>query len=177
MLNELPEIKMQEQDHRVFSIKKEPARDQVDQHIEIACPSSTVLRSLERYFRVHGILLELPIPLKEGADPEVLAVVKNVTVEVKAHPSTSFRGRYDDRLEIRWHSARDLRLSFVGRFTIRPLGAGTELTLKGKYDAPFLALQNMFQSLFDESAAQVIARALLERLKSVLETSAQLRIS
>ncbi len=161
---------MQERGHHSFTLKKENAGDRVDLHIKIACPSSIVLRSLEQHFQVHGNALELILPEKDGANPEALAFVQNVAVEVKAHPNKSFLGRYDDRLDIRWHSAHDLRLSFTGRFTIRPLGIGTELTLKGKYDPPFLSLQAMFRSLFDDNAAQAIARALLERLKAVLET-------
>jgi hypothetical protein len=51
------------------------------------------------------------------------------------------------------------------------------LSKRGAQPEVLAVVQDMFQSLFDESAAQVIARALLERLKAVLETSAQLRIS
>ncbi len=161
---------MQVQHHRQVISQKENPRDRVDQHIEISCPSSIVLPSLERYFQAHGNFLELITSGKDGANPEALAFVRNITATVKAHPNKSFLARYDDRLDIRWHSAHDLRLSFSGRLTIRPLGVATELTLKGKYDPPFLALEAMFRSVFDESAAQAIARALLEGLKTVLET-------
>ncbi len=144
------------------------------EHIEIACPSSIVLRSLERHFKAHGNVLELNVPHKDGADPEALAFIRSIIVEVASHPNKSFLGRYDDRLDIRWYSAHDLRLSFIGRFTIRPLGSETELTLKGKYDPPFLVLEAMFQSVFDGSAAQAIAHMLLDGLKTILETEFRL---
>jgi hypothetical protein len=158
------------QPHPPFTPRKENRGDRVDEHIDIDCPSSVVLRSLEQYFRIHGHILELIFPDKDGADPEALALISTINVDVEAHPSRTFLGRYDDRLDIRWYSASDLRLSFAGRFTIRPLGSATELTLKGRYDPPFLALEAMFHSVFDDSAAHAIARALLERLTSLLET-------
>ena len=161
---------MQAQHHHVFSPRQENTRDRVDQRIEIACPSSIVFQRLEQYVRVQGNPLELFFPSNDGGHAEALAFVKHITVDVKAHPNKTFLGRHDDRLEIRWHSAQDLRLSFVGKFATRPLGNGTELTLKGRYDPPFLALEVMFFSVFDQSAGQAIARALLEKLKAVLET-------
>ena len=167
---ELPEFRMPEQHLRLITSKQDNRRDRVDEHIDIDCPSSIVLRSLEQYFRIHGHILELTFPDKDGADPEALALIRTVNVDVEAHPTRTFLGRHDDRLDIRWHSANDLRLSFAGRFTIRPLGSKTELTLKGRYDPPFLALEAMFHSVFEDSAAHAITRALLERLKTMLET-------
>lgn len=133
----------------------------VDQNTLIACPPSIVLEAIERYFKRRGKALDLSVPVKDIEDPDILAPDAHVTVDSEAHPNKSFIGRYDDRLVLRWYANGERVPRFTGRFTIRPLLPGTELTLKGQYQLP-LGLPRR--------CARCRIQLLLETLKAVLET-------
>lgn len=108
----------------------------VDRTTVIACPSSLVLETIEHHFKRCGNILDLMVPVVDIRVSDTRSLEGTVTVEYEAHPNRSFMARYDDRVVFRWYPTAAKVPRFTGRFTIRPLGSGTELALKGQYQLP-----------------------------------------
>ena len=128
-------------------------------------PPARVLDGIARYFRSRDNVLDLVVPLKRVGEPGTLALERKVIVELEHHRDRLLVGQHDVWLSFQWRPEGDTRVSFIGRFIIRPSGSGTVVALKGEYQPPFEPLEPPLGAVFDEHAAHATGRVLLEGIK------------
>jgi len=140
----------------------------VDQSANVACPPSIALAGIERYFEVHGNILDLTVVLDETRSSG-LAAEYQAAVEYEPHPNRARLGRHYDRIELTWRILHLPLPSFRGRLTIRPAGTKTALVLKGTLEPPLEPLGSAEQSAEHQQIARATGRVLLQELKAILE--------
>ena len=123
----------------------------------VSTPPSLALEGIERYLRVRNNRLDIAVPKKESSEAHALAMTCVALVASRPHPNNALVSRFDDRIELEWHTDNASCPDLSGRLTIRPLAGKTELIFKGWCG-------------FDDLIARRIVRCLLEQLKVALET-------
>ncbi len=132
----------------------------VEHSATVACPPSNALAGIERYFAVHGNILDLLVVLDEKRSSGLVAE-HHVAVEYEPQPNRLLVGRHYDRIELTWRLRQVTLPSFRGRLTIRPSGTKTVLVLKGSSEPPL-------------EIAHATGRFLLHELKAILEKEFEL---
>jgi hypothetical protein len=158
---------MQKSHHNSYTVEKSVPRFPVDESIIVACPSSTVLEGIERYFKTIGNTVDLHIPVRDVSPSQKIALEQRVDVAYEAHGNPSFVARYDDRLELDLRMPGSQQPNFIGRLTVLPENSESHLRIEGMYEPP-----NDDQNA-DADTAHAMAHSLLEVLKTILETEFQ----
>ena len=125
--------------------------------VVVSAPPSLALEGIERYLRVRNNRLAITVPHEEFAETHAFAMTCVALVATHSHPNKAVVSRFDDRIELEWHTDDASCSDLLGRLTIRPLAGRTELLFKGRCG-------------FDDLTARRVVRCVLEQFKVALET-------
>ncbi|MGH7659941.1 MAG: hypothetical protein ACRENA_03345 [Vulcanimicrobiaceae bacterium] len=125
--------------------------------VVVSVPPSLALEGIERYLCVRNNRLAITVPHKDSSESHALAMTCVALVVSHPHPNKALVSRFDDRIELEWHTDDASCSDLSGRLTIRPLAGKTELLFKGWCS-------------FDDLMARRIVRSVLEQFKDALET-------
>ena len=157
-----------------FHVITKTAPHQIDEVVVLDAPPSIIVSAIERYLDVCENVLDVAVPIGHRHRPESIAVETKIDVDRTSRRNRALVGRFDDRLEIFFSLVGTRRPFFAGRFTVRPLGAQTELQLKGRFSPPPGLLEvASLGGAFDPEIVQETIRAFLNDLKPIIETEYQ----